>query len=188
MQTQSQLRVPSMQPLITETQHFFWRLMSDHLPAVFSPPAQLLTPYYNTVFKLLWCAPGDGLQQLHFDIPKHAEAAQRYSMLFYCSNHSKHTAMPNGTADELAVGFTRTKETTEGQQSKIGALFDKVGFVSKPVPAGSAMIFKTTVAHYGVANEAFNSPRVVIYALFTPTKRSAQDAIQRFPLGVDPKL
>jgi hypothetical protein len=63
------------------------------------------------------------------------------------------------------------------------ALFNRVRFVSKLVPAGSGIVFNTSVAHHGVRNIMRTQKRIVVFALFCPRMDKAADEIQRFPLG-----
>ena len=171
-----------LEPLLRVSASYFRWLMARHIPSVFGPQALQRRPYYLNAMKLLWSAPGEGLQTLHYDIARRNLARKRFVALLYCTP-SHHTAMPNAPAEDLQAGFNTGNRTSEAQYQRNLALFSSVPFVSELVPAGSAMVFNASVAHYGVENTSRRNERIVLFAMFGPKPEKGADDTQRFPLG-----
>lgn len=169
-------------PLITATETLFRIQLAEKHPDVFSDAAQQNKKYYLNAMKLLWSEPGEGKQELHYDVPNRRLAAERYSCILYCTP-CYHTAVPSAPASQLAPAFTKGK-CTDKEIEKNAAIFYSVRFISNLVPAGSGMIFNTSVAHYGVENVMRTQKRIVIFALFCPRIDRNPDSVQRFPLGL----
>ena len=180
-------RSPSLRPLVQRTTAHFRSLLAQHVPSVFAIGAPNARHHYLKAFKLLWSKPGEGLQPLHYDVPRRDLAAKCYSVLFYCTP-ANHTAVPDATAEELFPAFGVGAHMKRAHLEANVALFRTVPLRSKPVPAGAAMLFNTRVAHHGVKNTMKEKDRIVIYALFSPTRMRDPDQTQRFPLANQDKF
>lgn len=172
-----------IKPLRELTEIFFHTQLAEKHPDVFSDTALQKKPYYLNAMKLLWSEPGEGQQQLHYDVPDRKLATQSYSCILYCTP-CYHTAVPSAPASQLASAFNTGNILTDKMKAKNESIFHSVKFISNLVPAGSGLIFNTSVAHYGVENVMRTEKRIVIFALFEPTINKNADSMQRFPFGL----
>lgn len=172
-----------IRPIVEDTELYLREQLAEAHPDVFSSAALEKKPYYLNAMKLLWSEPGDGQQEIHYDVAQRSLASARYSVIFYCTP-SYHTAVPNAPHTQLKAAFHTGEVFTAQHEATNKAIFNSIPFQSKLVPAGSGIVFSTSVAHHGVRNITWNEKRIVIFALFCPRLDKQSDSLQRFPLGV----
>jgi hypothetical protein len=131
--------------------------------------------------KLLRTRHGQGLQEIHFDIPEYARAVRCYSVLIYLTP-TLSTAVPKSPLSELRHCFTKGEERPSAAALN---LLSREQFSSVRVEAGDMLAFNCAVPHYGVANPD-PLDRYVLFLLFSPSALPLPDTEdQRYPHGVD---
>jgi hypothetical protein len=167
----------AVRSLVQRSEAFFRAQLAEQVPAVFGPKAR--QRYFLNALKLLWSAPGEGLQPLHFDVAQRNLASTRYSCLLYCTP-CYHTAVPDAPARDLAAAFNTTATLSDTQLAKNQEVFRPVTMLSDLVPAGSGMLFNAAVAHHGVANQMRSEDRISLSSALASTK--TQTTSSDFPL------
>lgn len=130
--------------------------------------------------KLLRAASGEGLQDIHYDVPEYEKARQCYSVLLYLTA-TESTAVPKVPLNELRDTFT------EGEKRPSQSALHKLrrdNFHTWRVEAGDLLAFSAAVPHFGVANPDQHD-RYVLFLHFSPRGTPTHDTEdQRYPLGV----
>jgi hypothetical protein len=130
--------------------------------------------------KLLRSSKGEGLQEIHYDIPKYDRAVKCFTVLMYLTP-TLSTAVPILSMDDLRHCFT------EGEKRPSAAALEFLSrdkFQSERVAGGDMLVLNCTVPHYGVANPD-EEDRYVLFLLFYPSDSSMPDTEeQRYPHGV----
>lgn len=122
--------------------------------------------------KLLIAQPGWGEQDVHWDSTLGANGVHKYSIILYCTAANS-TALPLFTnAQSLSTPYLRRQ-----QRLKLLPLLHRRNYASVPVQAGSILVMRQSVPHYGVA--APNSrERVVLFDMASPSPDWRQDEKQ----------
>ena len=155
------------------TEAFFRQSLRDH--SIDSDPLRLVD------IKLLRCAQGEGLQEIHCDIPDPTLAALSYTCLLYLVD-TLSTAVPVAphSADRQAACYQADAATV-----RLKLLLRRADFCSCAVFPGDHMLLRCDCPHFGVANPNA-APRYVLFVCFAPKKRPRPDTEdQRYPQGVD---
>jgi len=131
--------------------------------------------------KLLRAAPGQGKQEVHFDVPEYEMASQSYTVLLYLTPTTS-TAVPKSPLSELRDTFTTGEE--KPSRAALRKLQRDSCFHTWRVAAGDLLIFNTAVPHFGVANPDRHD-RYVLFLHFSPRGLPPHDTEeQRYPHGV----
>lgn len=134
--------------------------------------------------KLLRAAPGEGQQEVHYDVPEYERARQCYSVLLYLTA-TESTAVPKAPLNELRDTFT------EGEKRPSRSALDKLrreNFHTRRVEAGDILSFNAAVPHFGVANPDEHN-RYVLFLHYSPRGTPLHDTEeQRYPNGVPAPL
>jgi hypothetical protein len=130
--------------------------------------------------KLLRARPGEGLQDIHFDVPQWDMAVRCYTVLLYLTP-TMSTAFPMLPINNLRDTFR------EGESQPSPAALKKLTrdqFYTCRVSQGDIAAMRCIVPHFGV-NNPDSVDRYVLFLLFSPAVESPLDTEeQRYPLGV----
>jgi hypothetical protein len=130
--------------------------------------------------KLLRTNPGEGQQEVHYDITEYKRAARCFTVLLYLTP-TLSTQLPRLSLAETSCCFTEG-ETLPPASARAVLTRDK--FVAKRVDAGSMLALRCITAHWGEANPD-DGQRYVLFMLFSPsTSRKPDTEEQRYPHGV----
>ena len=130
--------------------------------------------------KLLRAAPGQGKQEVHFDVPEYEMASQSYTVLLYLTPTTS-TAVPKSPLTELRDTFTTGEE--KPSRAALRKLQRDSCFHTWRVAAGDLLIFNTAVPHFGVNPDRHD--RYVLFLHFSPRGLPPHDTEeQRYPHGV----
>jgi hypothetical protein len=132
--------------------------------------------------KLLRAAPGVGLQPVHFDVRDRADAERCVAVILYCVATDS-TAVPRDDAETMRPAFADSDRGSAHERQRVADLSAPRRFTSVPVQAGHVLVFRTTVAHHGVANAHATDDRIALFLLFSPHQGDGQDRTQRYPVG-----
>lgn len=175
LDTRIQLECSHMDQLRVSLRHgteaFFRQTLRDH--SIDADPLRLVD------IKLLRCAQGEGLQEIHCDIPDPAVAALSYTCLLYLVD-TLSTAVPIAphSADRHAACYQADAASVRH------GLLRRIEFCSCAVFAGDHMLLRCDCPHFGVANP-YVALRYVLFACFAPKKLPLPDTEdQRYPQGV----
>jgi hypothetical protein len=176
LDTEIQLECSHMDQLRVSLRHgteaFFRQSLRDH--SIDADPLRLVD------IKLLCCAQGEGLQEIHCDIPDPILAAQSYTCLLYLID-TLSTAVPIAphSADRLAACYQADAASVRHK------LLQRKHFSSCAVSPGDHMLLRCDCPHFGVANPNA-SLRYVLFCCFAPKKHPKPDTEnQRYPQGVE---
>jgi hypothetical protein len=125
---------------------------------------------------------GVGLQPIHCDIPVYRQAVRCWTTLLY-ANENYSTAVPTLPIADLRATFTRGD--AEPTPDALASLAD-FNFISVPVKAGTLLVFRTDLPHFGVMNK-LRADRILLFSLWGPRSSPPRCYVQRFPLGDDHK-
>jgi len=138
------------------------------------------TPLRLAAIKLLRAAPGEGEQEIHYDITEYARAIRSYTVLMYLTP-TLSTAVPTLPLSELRDCFTEGERRPSAAALK---LLTRDKFESVRVDVGDLLVFNCAVPHRGVANPDAHD-RYVLFLLFYPSSSPTPDTEeQRYPHGV----
>lgn len=132
--------------------------------------------------KLLRTSTGEGRQEVHFDLQDYDYARRCYSVILYLTDTIS-TALPFRTLAEL-------RDTFAAHEAKLppsaDAKVQRDQFVAARVKAGDALVFNSTVPHWGEANPDIQD-RIAIFAHYYPRgtpKPDGQPAISAARRGL----
>ena len=176
LDTQIQLECTHMDQLRVSLRHgteaFFRQTLRDH--SINVDPLRLVD------IKLLRCAEGDGLQEIHCDIPDPVLAALSYTCLLYLVT-TLSTAVPIAahSAERHDACYRADAATVRSK------LLQRKHFSSCAVSPGDHMLLRCDCPHFGVANPNA-ALRYVLFVCFAPKKHPLPNTEdQRYPQGVD---
>ncbi len=130
--------------------------------------------------KLLRASPGEGLQEIHYDITVYARAVCCFTVLLYLTP-TLSTAVPLLPLADLRHTFTEGEKLPSAAARKI---LSRDKFQSERVTTGDMLVFNCAVPHYGVANPDVHD-RYVLFLCFSPSNAPTPDTEeQRYPHGV----
>jgi hypothetical protein len=98
--------------------------------------------------KIVRMAPGEGEQEIHYDIPEYNLATQCYTVLLYLVP-TLSTAVSSLPLKDLRATFTFGEDLPAASARRI---LSREMFYTTRVEAGDAMVFRCDVPHFGVAN------------------------------------
>jgi hypothetical protein len=130
--------------------------------------------------KLLRSSKGDGLQEIHYDIPVYDRAIKCFTVLIYLTD-TLSTALPILPLDVIRHCFTDGEKRPSAAALKF---LSRDKFQSVRVTAGDGLVLNCVTPHYGVANPD-EKDRYVLFLLFYPSTSPTPDTEeQRYPHGV----
>jgi len=130
--------------------------------------------------KLLRTNPGEGQQEVHYDITEYKRAARCFTVLLYLTP-TLSTQLPRLSLAETRCSFTEGEKLPPASARTV---LTRDKFVAKRVDAGSMLALRCITAHWGDANPD-DSQRYVLFMLFSPSSFAKPDTEeQRYPHGV----
>lgn len=131
--------------------------------------------------KLLRASPGEGEQEIHYDITEYARAVRCFTVLLYLTD-TESTAVPRLSLQEIRPCFTNGEQHPSAAAL---AVLSRDKFQSERVAAGDMLAFNCAVPHFGVKNPDAHD-RFVLFLLFYPSTSPMPDTEeQRYPHGVE---
>ena len=128
--------------------------------------------------KLLRSRKGEGLQDVHYDVPVYSVAITTYAVLIYLTD-TLATAFPKRSLADLRDTFT------EGEIRPSASALKKLArseFHSTRVTRGTVAVIRGDVPHYAEANPD-EDDRYVLFLHFAPKPLDTEE--QRYPHGVE---
>jgi hypothetical protein len=121
--------------------------------------------------------PKQGLNQpVHWDCPRDAAAASKFSCLLFCSTGSFSTALPRFDANA-----TLSFSDDPAEMRSVAHLLHPQEYESVPVFPGDMVFFRQSTPHYGVKNSCPQGDRVVLFSILSPSTAPGQDEQQVMP-------
>ena len=156
--------------LVGETEQLFRNVLPPYFLDQYAEENRTQV-FHIPAMKMLFYDRAADEQTLHHDVCELAVAKQRWSVIFYLQDTIS-TAMPTHDADRLQKLWSFESLSPVEREE----LTDKKHWTSFNVRAGSILIFRQTVAHFGVPDPKKN--RAVIFALISPSNAKGQDEFQ----------
>lgn len=110
--------------------------------------------------------------------------SQVLTVLLYVTAGVDSTAMPRFRPERFAVPDYPTEDARETTNAAAmrrtieSRLLEKDQYHSRMVIAGDMLVFRQSIPHYGTRNPSPQSPRVVLFSIYTPYTDPHQDEYQ----------
>ena len=139
------------------------------------------------VTKLLITQPGAEAQVAHIKVAK--DEAECFSVMLHCNAAAESIRLPTSAVD-LSLLRALTKEDEEHELTLVEAerameiKQEPDGhFTSRPASAGAALLFRADVTHFDPALAVDAGERVLLYALYAPSRSRQHDCEEIQPFA-----